>query len=585
MTGDAGGVEIHVGMAAGESGATGWRQVPISGRGAGRVLVRGVLFSGEPGLGAVLDALSPGDPASAAAAPPDVGALAQALAALDGHFALIARIGTRTLAVVDRVRSYPLIQGTDGGHRWILSDRGDRVETCLDLGPGAVDPDAALAVGLAGYTIGNSTLYGAVRQVGAGTASLWDGGRGPETVRYHRYAPWRVLDLGTDHAARDAAAAVTLTILRKAADSIGDRPVLVPLSAGRDSRLIASGLQAVGVKDIRCFAYGLPGNHEAETSRRIAERLGLSWTFVPFGNRMMRAVQTSADYRGFIAASDSLTGIHFPQDLAALRALERQRLLPRDAVIINGQSGDFITGNHVPDSLITPDRPATPGARQDAVLDAVLTKHFRQWRLLATPAALQRLRTRLAEEIAAIGGIGDDPATDHGLFEWLEFQDRQSKYVVNGQRAYDHLGYDWRLPLWDTAYLDFWAGVPPRHKQRQRLYADMLVATNWGGVWRDVPVNARTIRPRWMIPVRAACKLAHAPYLATGTARARWHRFERQVIDYWTGNLCAAAFVPYGRVLRDRRGAWSAIAWHIEAYLAGKGIALEDLRRDWDSVR
>ena len=36
-----------------------------------------------------------------------------------------------------------------------------------------------------------------------------------------------------------------------------------------------------------------------------------------------------------------------------------------------------------------------------------------------------------------------------GAHVYSGFIDRQSKYVINGQRIYEYYGYEWRLPLWD----------------------------------------------------------------------------------------------------------------------------------------
>jgi len=548
----------------GIDGTLGWQRHD---RGDANVWITGVLFNMLPEAAA--------DRICAALSAPDVAtAAAEALAAIDGHFAVVAHRGNLTLAAVDPVRSYPLLIAERDAIS-VIDDRADRLVATAGMGREELDWDQALAVALASFTIGPGSLYRSVVQLTPGTARLLTNGRCSHVLHHHRYEPWKPGDIGDGARAIDAAAQVTETVLRKAADSIGDRPVLVPLSAGRDSRLIAAGLQRAGVRDIRCFAYGLPGNHEAETSRLIAERLGLPWTFVPYGVGRLREVQQSDDYAAFVAASDSLTGVHFPQDFAALRALEAQGVVPRDAVIVNGQSGDFITGNHVPATLFEPSDGTPVAHRRQAVIEALIRKHVKQWAFLATPPALDRIASLLSAEIDAVGGMPDDPAGDHGIYEWCEFQDRQAKYVVNGQRTYDYLGYDWRLPLWDRDYLDFWARVPLRHKKRQVLYADMLEATNWGGVWQDVPVNAKTIRPRWMVPVRWACKAAHAPL-----GRDRWHSFERRAIDYWTGNLCAAAFIPYRRVLTDRRGAYGSISWHVETYLASKGVPLDALVLD-----
>jgi asparagine synthase (glutamine-hydrolysing) len=144
--------------------------------------------------------------------------------------------------------------------------------------------------------------------------------------------------------------------------------------------------------------------------------------------------------------------------------------------------------------------------------------------------------------------------------------------VINGQRTYEYFGLEWRLPLWDRAYLDFWAKAPLAAKKRESLYRDVLVRDNWGGVWRELPVNPQRVRPQWIRPLRAAAKLAFLPL-----GRARWHRFERRAFQYWMSTTCAYAAWPWRRVAFDRRGHVGASSWHAAVYLAGKGVALDAL--------
>jgi asparagine synthase (glutamine-hydrolysing) len=498
----------------------------------------------------------------------DEAAARRLLESMRGHFALVIDDGAVTLAAVDRIRSIPLVHGRRG-EAAVIDQDGGRIERALELEAADVDADAALAIALAGFTIGDDTLYRGVRQLGPGQFVLVDSEGGARFGRYHRFDPYRPQAQNRAALKRRLSELIVAALERVIAAAAG-RPIAVPLSAGLDSRLIASGLKRLGCRDLLTFAYGLSGNHEAETSRGVAERLGLPWRFVPFGIKAMRTVFASEDYRAYRTSADSLTGVHFPQDYLALVELKRSGYLPPDAVIVNGQSGDFITGNHVPPALAPPRPDLSVEERQRRVIDALIAKHFKQWRSLLTPENRSRIAARLAREIESIGGMPEDAAGDHGVYEWCEFVDRQSKYVVNGQRLYEYLGHDWRLPLWDDAWLEFWARAPLEAKLRQNLYRDLLMEADWGGVWRDIPVNAKTVRPGWLAPLRLGLKALHAPL-----GRARWHDFERRCLEYWMGNLCAHANRRYLTVINDGRGHQSAVAFHIEDYLGGKGLALD----------
>ena len=99
-----------------------------------------------------------------------------------------------------------------------------------------------------------------------------------------------------------------------------------------------------------------------------------------------------------------------------------------------------------------------------------------------------------------------------------------------------------------------------------------MEGADWGGVWRDVPVNPTQIRPQWVRPLRFIAKALHLPL-----GRDRWHQFERRFFDYWMTTTCSYAAWPYWRVAMDRRGHYSPSGWHIASYLNGKGA-------NWDGT-
>ena len=501
-------------------------------------------------------------------APPKAqpGVLVAAIASLDGHFAIAAAGRDWCVAAVDRVRSIPLFMARVGG-AWVIDNRADRLRRAAGLAIEDVDDGAALAIAMAGYTIDHATLYRGLLMPGPGECLVGCGENTPEVHRYQTYRPWRVVEVG-EATLKRRLTEVTLAVMEKHLASLGGRPLAIPLSAGNDSRLVASAARHLGYRDIRCFAYGRPGNFEAKASRAIAEHLGVPWTFAPLSIGGQGRFFSGSNYAAYLDYADSCASVPFVQDMSAIETLKASGFIPADAVIANGNSGDYVSGNHIAAKLCTPPQGLNETQRRARIVDALADKHFALWRSLRTDANIARVRALLAQAIADIP-LGD-PETDHGLYEFAEFQDRQCKYVITGQRIYEFLGHDWRLPLWDNDYLDFWETVPLRFKAGQRLYNEMLRDANWGGVWQDIPVNSKSIRPRWLVPLRLAAKIAHAPLGAE-----RWHRFERRVFQYWMDATCNAAGTPYTRVLSDSRGARHAVAWQTESYLARHGLGLD----------
>ncbi len=524
----------------------------------------GTAFNSSPE--AILDALSSWPEVSAERA-------AALVRGIDGHFAFAAATDKWALAAVDRVRSIPLFLAEKDG-AWLIDNQAWRLSRAAGLGASDIDRTAALEIAMAGYTIDTATLYRGLMMPGPGECVVIRASEQPIRHRYYTYAPWRVVE-ADEAVLRRRLADVTLSIIEKHLKSLNGRPLVVPLSAGLDSRLVISAARYLGYPALKCFSYGRAGNFEGATARAIADKLGVPWQFVPTTVAGQCAHFASAAHAAYLDYADSCASSPFEQDTTPLQHLKASGSIPADAVIANGNSGDYITGNHVVPGLRWIPAGLSEQERRDRILDALIDKHFALWEHLRTPSNRARIRRALEDELSAAGAVLGDPAGDHGIYEYSEFQDRQCKYVITGQRIYEFLGHDWRLPLWDHDYLDFWEAVPLRLKAGQKLYADMLREQNWGGVWRDVPVNLKTIRPLWIVPLRLAAKAAHAPLGAE-----RWHRFERRAFTYWMDATCNSACVPYGRTVFDRRGARLSVSWLAELYLARHGVSIDDLAHE-----
>jgi len=486
---------------------------------------------------------------------------------LDGHFAFVLSSPNGTLAAVDPIASYPLFY--DIGFMRI-SDRAvsaaspDRV----------LNSDQLQAFAMGGFTVGCGSLYDGVRQLLPGELLSVDPNGEAALSQYGDWLPGndkideREPDLSAEQGYRSQLASLTLSLLERLIGSVGDRTIVVPLSAGMDSRLIVSGLHQLGAQRVKCFSYGKIGNHESEAGRDIAEHLGYEWRFVPYSVESQRNFFSSQIWNEFMERADTGAAMPFQQDLPALVALKRDGWLPEDSVVVNGQSGDFIAGNHITPGLRSPE----VGLETDAdavwpgLFREILKKHGSMWRSLLTPENERELERLYRADAAS------EPSTQraYGRYERLEFRNRQSKYVIGGQRVYDFLDLDWRMPLWDRGYLNFWQDAPLWAKSGRFLFATTMSSENWGGVWGDDWSYPQTVVPSALRLGRLALRV---PFALLG--RHRWHDFERRFLAYEMDTLCNYAIESRGTVWWDRQGHRNALAWHLRRYLEGKNVELK----------
>ena len=72
------------------------------------------------------------------------------------------------------------------------------------------------------------------------------------------------------------------------------------------------------------------------------------------------------------------------------------------------------------------------------------------------------------------------------IYENWEYNERQCKFVVNGQRAYEFLNFDWFLPLWDSEFVKFWTTVPLNLRYKQNLYKKYLTDWNYRDIFESI---------------------------------------------------------------------------------------------------
>lgn len=391
---------------------------------------------------------------------PEIDELEERVSGIIGEFCIVAETENHLFCISDRTRSIPLFYARDQD-RMIVSDDANLIRSILhpDL-----DPESAAEFLVTGYVTGDDTLFQDLKQTNAGEILVLDKKTGSvSTIPYSRYLHqdyYQEDETALMNALDDCLSRVFTRL--KASTAAKGHQIVVPLSGGLDSRIIAGMLRRMGVEDIVCYCYGHPDNRESKTSKKVAEELGYPWHFIEHTQEAWEACYLSPEMQEYQRYSANLASQPHIQDFFAVYTLKKENIVREDAVFVPGHAGDMISGSHIPASYRK-----KGDYSQKKVVDDLLAKHYA---LLGWEH--NGLRSLYSQKIErGYGGIEiHDNDSGANALEYFDFYERQVKFIVNSIRIYEFFGYTWRLPFWDAELIDFYLHVPLHHRIGQRLY-------------------------------------------------------------------------------------------------------------------
>ncbi len=463
-----------------------------------------------------------------------------------------------TFASTDRLRTKPIFYTT--------VNESIHVSTCPKniamWGQNHICPNAALAIQMSGCTIGRETIYEAIFQLCAGEYLFASANR-LRVSKYSHYITKSPKELSMEQACKELRN-VTLGIFEELRDKLDGTPILIPLSAGYDSRLVISALKFIGTKNLRSVSYGYENGFEVSTAREIALYLGVPWFRITPHSKQKTAFLRSSEFTDYLDYVDNLSSVPFLQDIHHFWELKREHGIDDGTYVINGNTGDFISGNHIPADF-------NENPNVDDIVEKICEKHFSLWKHDVNSQNLADIKIMLTDELLSYKNCGEFLNTKNAfiLFESFEFLHRQTKYVISGQQAYEYLGFRWALPLWHGQFIDFWSEVPFQLKIHQRLYRHFLLSENWMGVWQNLPLNKKNITPKWIVYPRLLAKAVHF-----FSGKESWHRFERRYFQYFMDVTGTYRRFEYQKIIKDCRGARNQMAFLAEEYLTNKGVPI-----------
>ena len=483
---------------------------------------------------------------------------------ISGHFSMVVQFSDDScFLAVDKICSIPIFYATDK-NKYAVSNYAPFLKSFFDISDGDTELNSLLEISMSGFTIGDKTIYRKINRLMAGECIFWDNGKRYSSF-YYTYLPSRIIKCGYDEL-KSQFAKVCLSTIKNLIDSVNGRQIVVPLSAGRDSRLIVSCLKELSYENVVCFSYGSLGNYEVSTSRKVSSELGYKWIYVQNTWREKRNFFKSRIYNLYVKEFESYASVPNVQDVYEVYSLKLKKVIDNDAVIVNGNSGDFISGGHIP-KLLNLDEKFL--AKNSAIWDSFLEKHYSIWRKLRNNLNDRIIISGLNKTISKrYGSKAKGDMLTYAVYEGMECIGRQSRLVTNQQRAYEFIGHEWRLPLWSEDFLNFWEKVDPKYKLNQKLYNDVLIENNWGCVWKNVNINNKLIRPHSLRLARLLVKILVAPF-----SKAFWHNVENNVFIYWVQPSYTRSVASYWSVLFDMRGQRNTNSWTADQFIKTNGFS------------
>lgn len=385
----------------------------------------------------------------------------------------------------DRIRSYPFFYGLYENTAYISDDPywvKDQVNEY------EMDEFSKNEFLLTGYVTGRDTLYKGVKQILPGELVYFnveeDSQINIKNIRYYNYihrnyykelSRKELLDLHDNY---------LFNGIKRLIEYANGRTIVIPLSGGFDSRVIASCLKKLEYKNIITFSYGKRNNPEAIKSREVAEKLNLKWLFIPYDNKKTYEWYNSDLRKSFSKFGDCLSTILPDREWPAILELKRLKIIQEDSVFAPGHSGNFTSGGYIPYALTKKD----PG--KDGMVKAVLKAHYVMWGWKGYESIWKKGFIEKIFQCANCETDGIDTAAN--LYEKWSWQENEIKRMVNAVKVYDFFGYDYWLPFWDYDYMDFWCRVPLCYRIQKNLYnqyAAMLYSNITGVTFEDAKVK------------------------------------------------------------------------------------------------
>lgn len=397
---------------------------------------------------------------------------------ISGCFAIVINFeDSHIFVATDISRSFPLFYSSDGS---VISDLADTVRSLKSIRKEDVDVSLYSSMLATRYANPGKTVYKEICQLRAGEVICM---KEHSILRKQYYMHLRKenFDKSREELNREFEH-VSSNMIEYLKPTLKDKRVILPLSGGYDSRYLACLLKSKGYDNVVCYTYGRKTDYEVQYSKAVAKKLGYKWVCVEYTKEKWFGFFENESVNEYFNMAHNHCSLPHIQDYLALDELIKMEIVHPGDVVIPGFCGDFPAGSF---SGI----PRNISYNLNSLVDYIISEHYINVKL--KQAILNENKQRLLNYFKENGLSVSDRESFISCYEKWLIESRLTMWVVNSIRVYEHFNLEWRLPMWEKEYLDFWYSIPSEYRSNCTFYLDALM----NGIFKDYEVTFLKPKP------------------------------------------------------------------------------------------
>ncbi len=251
---------------------------------------------------------------------------------------------------------------------------------------------------------------------------------------------------------------------------LNGRKVVICVTGGFDSRLIATQLKRFDYKNVLCVSYGKEGNDDMRKGKLVAKALGFEHQYIPSVD-----LNKLSDYRNdpeFLDYMHYMTGLsasYFYQEFIPSRVIANAPLAQENPVFMAGHQGDEIGGSQARERDFLTDKKLS----DDELVNRLIGHKFYNQDFSKTAKTI--IKKEIKASLMELKAMSNPDTLSMNLFEGFVCNEDYPKYILNCQHSWRYRGFETTTLFTDKELYNFAYSLPARFRFGKYLYDEMAM--------------------------------------------------------------------------------------------------------------